>query len=58
MGQVFTKLIDVIVKEQQLLRCPLVRNDSKEVQLTLGVVRFAHTLMHFKGTIREVYRFS
>lgn len=47
MGEAFTRLNDVIVKEKQAIGWIVERNDSREVvQFTFGFVGFTHTLMH------------
>ena len=46
MGEVFTRLNDVIVKEKQRIGWTVERNDSKRVLFTFGWVEFTHTLMH------------
>lgn len=46
MGEAFTRLNDVIVKEKQAIGWIVERNDSREVQFTFGSVGFTHTLMH------------
>lgn len=46
MGEVFTRLNDVVVKEKQAMGWTVERNDTREVQFTFGFVGFTHTLMH------------
>lgn len=46
LGDVFTNMNDVIVKEKQAEGWTVERNDEREIQFTFGVVRFTHTLMH------------
>ncbi|WP_373895563.1 ISLre2 family transposase [Virgibacillus natechei] len=46
MGEVFTRLNDVIVKEKQAKGWTVERNDSREVLFTFGGVAYQHTLMH------------
>lgn len=46
LGEVFTRLNDVIVKDKQGLGWTVERNDSREVQFTFGWVEYMHTLMH------------
>lgn len=46
MGEVFTRLNDVIVKEKQAMGWTVERNDTREVQFAFGFVGFTHTLMH------------
>lgn len=46
MGEVFTRLNEVIVKEKQAMGWTVERNDWREVQFTFGLVGFMHTLMH------------
>lgn len=46
MGEVFTSLNDVIVKEKQEKGWTVERNDSRQVQFTFGWVEYTHTLMH------------
>lgn len=46
LGDVFTHMNTVIVKEKQAEGWTVERNDEREVQFTFGVVRFTHTLMH------------
>ena len=45
-GDVFTNMNDVIVREKQAAGWTLERNDEREIQFTFGVVRFTHTLMY------------
>lgn len=46
MGEVFTKINNVIVKEKQQAGWTIERSDPKNVLFTFGWVRFSHTLMH------------
>ncbi|WP_158591837.1 UPF0236 family transposase-like protein [Oceanobacillus halophilus] len=46
LGEVFTNMNAVIVKEKQAAGWTVERNDEREIQFTFGVVRFTHTLMH------------
>ena len=46
LGDVFTTMNDVIVKEKQVEGWTVERNDQREIQFTFGAVRFTHTLMY------------
>ncbi|MBU5594541.1 ISLre2 family transposase [Amphibacillus sp. MSJ-3] len=46
LGDVFTNMNTVIVKEKQAEDWTVERNDEREVQFTFGVVRYTHTLMY------------
>lgn len=46
LGDIFTKMNTVIVKEKQAEGWTVERNDKREIQFTFGAVRFTHTLMH------------
>lgn len=46
LGEVFTNMNDVIVKEKQAEGWVVERNDEREIQFIFGVVRFTHTLMY------------
>lgn len=46
MGEVFTKINDVIKEEKQCDGWTVERNDPKDVQFTFGAVSYSHTLMH------------
>src|SRR5699024_4527102 len=43
LGDIFTKMNTVIVKEKQAAGWAVERNDEREIQFTFGVVRFTHT---------------
>lgn len=45
-GEVFTRLNEVIVQEKQAMGWTVERNDTREIQFTFGSVEFTHTLMH------------
>ncbi|PJH69491.1 ISLre2 family transposase, partial [Salmonella enterica subsp. enterica serovar Typhimurium] len=46
LGEVFTGLNDVIVKNKQEMGWTVKRNDSRQVLFTFGCVEYRHTLMH------------
>lgn len=46
LGEIFTKINDVIKKENQRAGWTVERNDTKSVQFTFGWVAYTHTLMH------------
>lgn len=46
MGEVFTKINDVIKEEKRRDGWTVERNDSKDVTFTFGAVSYRHTLMH------------
>lgn len=46
MGEVFTRLNDVIVREKQTRGWTVGRSDSRQVQFTFGWVAYTRTLMH------------
>ncbi len=45
-GEVFTLMNRVIVKQKQKEGWTVERSDEREIQFTFGVVRFTHTLMY------------
>lgn len=46
LGDVFSRMNDVIVKQKQSEGWTVERYDEREIQFTFGCVRFTHTLMH------------
>lgn len=46
LGDLFTKLNQVVVKEKQSLGWRVERNDERSIQFTFGWVKYTHTLMH------------
>ncbi|MDY0406708.1 UPF0236 family protein [Virgibacillus sp. 179-BFC.A HS] len=46
LGEVFTRLNNVMTQKKQELGWTVERNDRKRIQFIFGLVEFTHTLMH------------